>query len=221
MSNCHKNIFKVSEKECLECIQKYNKNININNVYGGNRPIYRVTDYGHYKCVELLLKNGAMHKKDNYSMTPLQLHLNSKFGWDDCIILLLQNRETRKKEYYDDTSLNCASKNGHDKCIKLLLKYGATHEKTNYGDTPLYNTIYHDNDKCVKLLLKYGALQNGYNSGFTQEELKQYVKPVYVENINQYDWQTETLFYLINSKLNFNLTCSVIELLFYGILSFI
>src|SRR3989344_5679545 len=172
MSNCHKNIFKVSEKECLECIQKYNKNININNVYGGNRPIYRVTDYGHYKCVELLLKN-------------------------------------------------CASKNGHDKCIKLLLKYGATHEKTNYGDTPLYNTIYHDNDKCVKLLLKYGALQNGYNSGFTQEELKQYVKPVYVENINQYDWQTETLFYLINSKLNFNLTCSVIELLFYGILSFI
>src|SRR3989344_5513523 len=152
MSNCHKNIFKVSEKECLECIQKYNKNININNVYGGNRPIYRVTDYGHYKCVELLLKNGAMHKKDNYSMTPLQLHLNSKFGWDDCIILLLQN---------------------------------------------------------------------GYNSGFTQEELKQYVKPVYVENINQYDWQTETLFYLINSKLNFNLTCSVIELLFYGILSFI
>src|SRR3989344_388470 len=189
MSNCHKNIFKVSEKECLECIQKYNKNININNVYGGNRPIYRVTDYGHYKCVELLLKNGAMHKKDNYSMTPLQLHLNSKFGWDDCIILLLQNRETRKKEYYDDTSLYYTSKN--------------------------------DNDKCVKLLLKYGALQNGYNSGFTQEELKQYVKPVYVENINQYDWQTETLFYLINSKLNFNLTCSVIELLFYGILSFI
>ena len=78
--------------------------------------------------------------------------------------------------------------------------------------------IKNGHDKCVELLLKYGALQNGYNSGFNYSELLKYVKPVYVENINQYDWQTETLFYLINSKLNFNLTCSVIELLFYGIL---
>ena len=183
MKNCHEDIFKASEKGCLECIQKYIKDLNAKTELG-NTPLHWASRNGHDKCVELLLKYGATNEKNNIGDTPL--HLVSRYG--------------------------------HDKCVELLLKYGATHEKNNKGDRPLHLASWKRHDKCVELLLKYGALQNGYNSGFNYSELLKYVKPVYVENINQYDWQTETLFYLINSKLNFNLTCSVIELLFYGIL---
>src|SRR3989344_3605377 len=194
MNNCHEDIFEACKTECLICIQKYIKDIHkkTNNGYtplhwalnNGYTPLHWASNNGHDKCVELLLKNGVTHEKNNYGDTPLLL----------------------------------ASQNGHDKCVKLLLKNGGTNEKNNDGYTPLHLASRYGYDKCIEILLKYGAFQNGYNSGFTQEELKQYIKPVYVENLNNDDWQTETIFYLVNSELNFNLTCDLLELLFYWVL---
>src|SRR3989344_1880983 len=179
-----------------------------------HEDIFEASKHGCQECIQKYIKD--INNKNEYGITPL--YLASDNGHNKCVELLLKNGATHEKNNNGNTPLHWASRNGHDKCVELLLKYGATNEKNNIGDRPLHLASRNRHDKCVELLLKYGALQNGYNSDFIHKTLKQYIKQIYVENLNKDDWQTETLFYLVNSKLNFNLTCSVIELLFYGVL---
>ena len=102
----------------------------------------------------------------------------------------------------------------HYECIKTLLKYGATHEMNIEKKSPLYYAIVYFDGKNENLLVKYGALQNGYNSGFNNKIITKYTCEIYPENINKNDWQCETIYYILNEKINFNLTCEILKLLY-------
>src|SRR3989344_1590829 len=107
MKNCHEDIFKASEKGCLECIQKYIKDLNAKTELG-NTPLHWASHNGQDKCVELLLKYGATHEKNNYGLT--SLCWASKNGHDKSVELLLKYGATHEKTNYGLISLYWASK---------------------------------------------------------------------------------------------------------------
>ena len=138
--------------------------VNINYINKGFTPLLLASEYGHYKCIELLINNGAIvDKVDNDGNT--SLILASKNGYYKCIELLIKNgADINKNGINNITPLMIASIYGHYKCIELLINNCAIIDKIDKnGNTSLIFASGNNHFECVNLLIKNRANVNIVN----------------------------------------------------------
>jgi ankyrin repeat protein len=139
--------------------------VNINYINNGFTPLIVASISGHYKCIELLINNGAIvDNVDNDGNT--SLILASKNGHYKCIELLIKNcADINKNGINNFTPLIVASISGHYKCIELLINNGAIVDNVdNDGNTSLMVVSIFGHYKCIELLINYGAIIDKVNS---------------------------------------------------------
>ena len=107
--------------------------------------------YGHYQCVDELLKAGAsVNKASTEGIKPL--NIASLRGFATCVKLLMQAGVDVESGLFD------AVKHGRTTCAKLLIDVGADENETQDNNmTALHVAVKKRHDNCVNLLIDSGA----------------------------------------------------------------
>jgi serine/threonine-protein phosphatase 6 regulatory ankyrin repeat subunit B len=121
--------------------------------------------YGHNKCVELLLQASAatnIHAQGMHGSPrgPTALMLAAGNGHDKCVEMLLTAGAEKDAEGGGGfTALLFAAQNGRHKCVKLLLLARADTEAKQIieGGTALVMAAQEGHDKCIELLINAAA----------------------------------------------------------------
>ncbi|XP_059159250.1 uncharacterized protein LOC131943248 [Physella acuta] len=142
----------------VEYLLKMRANINSQSRQYGESVLALATKNGHFKTVDLLLKNGANVDGINYAG---QSHLMqaAESGKSEIVQLLLKNGADINK--FDNTgfiALQSAVIFGHYNCVELLLKnHARVNHQSNNGASALIIAATKRHYNIVKLLLAYGA----------------------------------------------------------------
>jgi len=128
-------------------------------IRGNDRtPLQYASEYGHWKCVDILLKAGAnVNHASKLGMTAL--HYAAENGNKECVRLLLLAGASVNAFCQEGMSpLHIAAENGHVDAGFLLIQGGAnlnltTHERMK----PIHYAAEYGHDTFVELLLALGA----------------------------------------------------------------
>ncbi len=143
----------------------------------GFTPLLYTAKYGHSRCLQMLLKNGAdiTARSDNL-VKSTALHVASLEGHSLCIetaliraienleaknavwLLLNKGADSNLKDNNGRTALHRCAEVGNLEAVELLLDHQAdVNSCDNAGDTPLNLSIIEGNKSVAKLLLEKGA----------------------------------------------------------------
>ncbi len=107
----------------------------------GDNLLSMSSRYGHYNCVEILLRLGSDPNTSNmYGQTPLMI--GSKYGHEFIVELLCTSEPIKSNVNQSDnqgnTALFYACRKGHLGCVKSLLQHKANaNQRNKYQESPL------------------------------------------------------------------------------------
>ena len=153
-SNCLKFLFKQLKEE---------KQVNLNKEIDGqdkfgNTALHYTAQYGHNKCMELLIENRAdIYIKNNDGIN--SLHFAAYYGNESCIKLLISHSKNEERYINSKTSDNktpflCALEGGHKSCAIFLYNQGTniTHYCSD-GRTALHYAAMGNNTACIDYVI--------------------------------------------------------------------
>ncbi len=136
-------------------IDTQNYDVNEQDSYGCT-PLHYAAEYGHTKCVRILLSNNANVKLvNNLDNTPL--HYATWNGHIDCLSAIIEHdtNSVNFKNYFHRTPLHFAASWGRLDCVKYLVEHGGAniHAKTDKEKTPKDLALF-DNHEEVAIYLQ-------------------------------------------------------------------
>ena len=120
----------------------------------GRTPLHVASQFGHFKVIALLVRNGALHTKD-YAMHNTPLHLAAEYGHHEAVVLLvsLAPHFINYGNKANNTALHLAAQNGHALVIDYLLTAGAEMLTNNDGNTFFDLAILkYQSDACAAII---------------------------------------------------------------------